>query len=174
MKVYSSITIWLFRCPGHFRKDCPAMSEYFFYLVLENISCKQYLTEKVYQHAYAKGSIPIIIGPPLEDCEKLLPPNSFIHVDNYETLDELATALEKIAFSYENLLYYHTWRSHFLVTNEHGYFETEPYHYCRICEALNYNDGEVSSYDLNSLNLFFDAQLLCGKLKRIESIRQSL
>lgn len=152
-----------FRCPGHFKRDCPSMNRYYFYLAFENSSCRQYLTEKVFYHAYQKGAIPIIIGPSVEDCEKLLPPNSFIHFDKFESLAVFAQTIEDIASSYEKLLYYHAWRQHFAVVNEHGYFGTKSYHYCRICEALNYNDGERFIYDKDELELFFDAGLLCKK-----------
>lgn len=150
-----------FRCPGHFKRDCSFMDRYYFYLVFENASCRQYLTEKVFYNAFKKGAIPIIIGPPIEDCVKLLPPNSFIHFDKFESLTTFAHTIEDIASSYEKLLYYHEWRKHFVVVNEHGYFGTKSYHYCRICEALNYNDGELFTYDKNELELFFDPKILC-------------
>lgn len=151
-----------FRCPGHFKQDCPNMDKYYFYLAFENASCRQYLTEKVFFNAYEKGAIPIIIGPSIEDCEKLLPPNSFIHFDKFESSKVFADTIDEIASSYEKLLHYHAWRQHFAVVNEHGYFGTKSYHYCRICEALNYNDGERFVYDKNELALFFDARLLCN------------
>lgn len=140
------------------------MHKYYFYLVFENASCRQYLTEKGFYHAYSKGAIPIIIGPSLTDCEKLLPPNSFIHFDQFGSLQEFAETIEGIVYNYEKLLYYHTWRRHFEVVNEHGYFGSKSYHYCRICEALNLNDGEVSIYNKIDLELLFDSKLLCKPL----------
>lgn len=120
----------------------------------------------MFYHAYSKGAIPIIIGPSLEDCEKLLPPNSFIHIDQFENLKEFAETIEEIVYSYEKLLFYHIWRRHFAVVNEHGYFGSKSYHYCRICEALNYNDGEISIYNKEDLELLFDSHLLCKSLSK--------
>ncbi|XP_049869326.1 alpha-(1,3)-fucosyltransferase 7-like [Pectinophora gossypiella] len=148
-------------CPGHFRADCEVLNRYIFYLALENSKCRQYLTEKVFNNAYHKGAIPIIMGAPLEDCQKLLPPNSFLHVDNYNSPEELALHMLEIAGNYENLLKYHKWRKHFSVVGEHGFFKTKSYHLCRICEALNYNDNKEKVYRQDDLELYFDKKVLC-------------
>lgn len=123
--------------------------------------CYEYLTEKGFHQAYAKGAIPVIQGPPLEDCEKLLPPNSFLHVDNFATHEDLAKEIINISNDEEKLLSYHVWRNDFEVVNEHGYFGSKSYHFCRLCEALNYNDESESIYDESRLKLFFDPNLSC-------------
>ncbi|KPJ02827.1 Alpha-(1,3)-fucosyltransferase [Papilio xuthus] len=148
-------------CPGHFRADCPIISEYLFYLVFENSKCEEYLTEKSFYHAYSKGAIPVIMGPTVEECEKLLPPDSFLHVDNYDTAEELAIEIINISKDMPRLLLYHEWRRHFQVVNEHGYFGSKSQHYCRICEALNYNDQDVKIYDEDMLRPFFDMSSAC-------------
>ncbi|XP_068631993.1 alpha-(1,3)-fucosyltransferase 7-like [Battus philenor] len=149
------------RCPGHFRSDCPIVSEYLFYLALENSKCREYLTEKVFYNAYYKGAIPIISGPKQEDCEKILPPNSFLHVDNYATTEELAMEIISLSKDIPRLLKFHEWRRHFEVINEHGYFGSQSRQYCRICEALNYNDDKFKTYDEETLRKFLDSSLLC-------------
>lgn len=148
-------------CPGGFKADCKVMSKYLFYLVFENSRCRQYISEKVFYNAYSKGAIPVILGPPLKDCNLLLPPNSFLHVDNYETPAELAEAIIRISKSQESLLSLHRWRNHFKVANEHGFFGSRSYHYCRLCEALNYNTDKPNAYSLDDLRLFFDSRLTC-------------
>ena len=42
---------------------------------------------------------------------------------------------------------YHEWRNRYKVLNEHGYSGTDNYHYCRICEALNYNSRTPTVYE---------------------------
>ena len=42
-------------CPGHFKKDCPGINNYKFYLAFENSNCLEYITEKVFWNAYEKG-----------------------------------------------------------------------------------------------------------------------
>ncbi|CAK1596184.1 unnamed protein product [Parnassius mnemosyne] len=148
-------------CPGHFRSDCPIISEYLFYLVLENSMCREYLTEKAFYHAYYKGAIPVIMGPSIEDCEQLLPPNSFLHVDNYATPRDLAEEITRLSNDIPRLLTFHEWRRHFEILNEHGYFGSKSRHYCRLCEALNYNDAAVKVYDEDDLKNFLDPSLVC-------------
>ncbi|CAH2980260.1 unnamed protein product [Chilo suppressalis] len=148
-------------CPGHFKEDCEVVNEYLFYLVFENSQCRQYLTEKSFHNAYKKGAIPIIMGPPLEDCENLLPPNSFLHVDNYDSAEFLAKDIMRISKSDDSLLGYHQWRNDFEIVNEHGYFGSKSFHYCRLCEALNYNNRTRTSYSLLDLELFLDIKMLC-------------
>lgn len=141
------------------------MDDYLFYIAYENSQCKQYITEKVFYNAFFKGAIPVVFGAPLADYETLLPPNSYIHMDTYKSYEGLAKALKAIANSPTELLKYHKWRLNFDVSNEHGYFSTKSYHYCRICEALNYNDGEVSIYDMTRLKSIFEMKNNCNKEK---------
>lgn len=126
------------------------------------------MTEKIFYNAYFKGAIPVIAGPSLEDCKQLLPPNSFIHVDSFKNVKALAKALKTISKSLEKIWKYHEWRLHFKVVSEDGYFGTPSMHLCRVCEALNYNDGEVSIYDQERLEEFFDAKSNCWEAKKFD------
>ncbi|CAH0723382.1 unnamed protein product, partial [Brenthis ino] len=148
-------------CPGHFRSDCNIMSGYLFYLVFENSECEEYLTEKSFYNAYSKGAIPVILGPTVENCELLLPPNSFLHIDNFESPEELAKNIIEISKDDNKLLSYHRWRNDFEVVNEHGYFGSKSYHLCRICEALNYNDRSNKVYTAENLRKYFDPKFSC-------------
>ncbi|KAF9824654.1 hypothetical protein SFRURICE_004111 [Spodoptera frugiperda] len=153
-------------CPGHFRSDCDPIANYFFYLVLENTSCYQYLTEKAFYHAYSKGAIPVIFGPSREDVETLLPPNSYIYADADTDVENLANNIKAIASSIDLLISMHTWRNHFQTVNEHGYFGTKSYHLCRVCEALNYNNEEEKVYDKELLDVFLDPSKSCYDKKK--------
>lgn len=86
-------------------------------------------------------------------------------MDKYKSYQGLAKALKTIAKSPKELFKYHKWRQHFEIVNEHGYFGTTSYHYCRVCEALNYNDGEVSIYDSTRLLSIFGSTLNCNTEK---------
>ncbi|KAL0893088.1 hypothetical protein ABMA27_014727 [Loxostege sticticalis] len=151
-------------CPGSFKTDCPVINNYYFYLAFENSECRQYFTEKIFYNAYAKGAIPIVMGPPVSDCEKILPPQSFLHVDNFDSPEHLATEILRISESEEKIQMYHKWRRHFEIVNEHGYFGTKSMHLCRLCEALNLNDGQTKVYDEDSLKLYLDPKLLCSNI----------
>ncbi|XP_077289231.1 4-galactosyl-N-acetylglucosaminide 3-alpha-L-fucosyltransferase FUT6-like [Arctopsyche grandis] len=128
-------------CPGHFKTDCAKLNNYMFYLAFENSDCDEYMTEKLYWNAYSKGAIPIIMGATKNNCKMLLPVNSYFHVDEYAWPIDVARHLQYLNKTWnENIYKFHQWRRHFSVANEHGYFGSKSLHYCRICEALNYND----------------------------------
>ncbi|XP_043483623.1 alpha-(1,3)-fucosyltransferase 7-like [Leptopilina heterotoma] len=133
-------------CPSHFRKNCDLLENYKFYLSFENSNCRQYLTEKVFWNAYEKFAIPVIMGAPYDDCEKLLPPNSFIHVNQFSSPLALANYLMNLN-EHGSYGKYHKWRTEYQVINEHGYFGSASKHYCRACEALHYNSMNRKVYD---------------------------
>lgn len=149
------------RCPGHAGADCPVINPYIFYLAFENSKCRQYITEKTFYNSYSKGAIPIIMGAPKEDCDNLLPPHSFLHVENFSSPKQLAEGIKRIIMNEYKLLMFHQWRRHFEVVNEHGFFGLHSLHVCRICEALNYNDKTPKVYSEDDLKLFFEAKILC-------------
>ncbi|XP_063391829.1 alpha-(1,3)-fucosyltransferase 4-like [Cydia fagiglandana] len=149
------------KCPGHFKEDCPIIAEYLFYLVIENSKCRQYISEKVFHHAYSKGAIPIIMGAPLVDCIKILPPNSFIHMDNFASVKLLAREIYAIRANITKLLSYHAWRIDFETVEEHGFLGTRSLALCRVCEALNYNDNARKVYDIEDIMLYLDPAVCC-------------
>lgn len=134
------------KCPGHFQNDCPTISNYIFYLAFENSNCDEYLTEKLWWNAYAKNSIPVVMGASRKSYKRLLPPNSYINVDDFARPVDLAEYLLYINKTNQFETFYR-WKSYFEVVNEHGYFQTESFHYCRACEALNYNKKDVKVYE---------------------------
>lgn len=142
--------------------DCNLLENYKFYFSIEGAPCTQYMTEKVFHSAFSNGAIPVVFGAPFDDYKRLLPPNYFIHMESYKTVEGLGKALQAIADNRQELLKYHKWRPHFETTNEHGFYGTTPYYYCRVCEALNYNDGEASTYELLRLQSIFDTPLNCN------------
>ncbi|CAB3230031.1 unnamed protein product [Arctia plantaginis] len=154
------------RCPGHFKSDCEPISEYLFYLVLENSNCREYFSEKIWFHAFSKGAIPIIMGVSRSDCKNLLPPNSYFYIpmSTIQNATEMKAVASNIVFVSQNEEYLrtlHYWRNNFAAVNEHGYFGTKSYHWCRVCEALNYNDDTEKMYNERHLKWFLDPKLLC-------------
>lgn len=133
-------------CPRHFTKDCPILNLYKFYLSFENSNCREYITEKVFWNAFHNYAVPVIMGAPLEDCQRLLPPGSYLHVDNFRNAKALAEYLRHLGSDNERYLKYHEWRVNYIMFNEHGYFGSASKHYCRICEALNYNSNATKVY----------------------------
>lgn len=132
-------------CPGHFGADCPALDNYLFYLSFENTNCNEYITEKLWWNAYHKDSIPIIMGSNTSSNNLLFPLDSYINVDDFAHPRALADHLLHLNRTEEFRKYYN-WKKHFEILNEHGYFKSRSYHYCRICQALNYNTKETHIY----------------------------
>ncbi|XP_044758476.1 alpha-(1,3)-fucosyltransferase 7-like isoform X2 [Coccinella septempunctata] len=133
-------------CPGHFKSDCPAINKYLFYLSFENSDCREYITEKVFWNGYHKNSIPVVMGYNKKTYEKLLPPNSFLHVDDYASPSDLARMILSLNETGKFMDYFQ-WKKNYEVVNEHGYFKSKSYHLCRICEALNFNNRTLKVYD---------------------------
>merc|ERR1739838_675432 len=66
------------------------MAESKFYVSFENSHhCRDYFTEKLFENAFAAGTVPIVWGAPKEDYEAVVPPKSCIFVDDYENLEDL-------------------------------------------------------------------------------------
>lgn len=155
---------FFFSCPGHIKADCEPISSYLFYLALENSNCFQYLTEKVFFHAYSKGAVPVIFGPSKEDCETLLPPNSYIYIEKKKNAEQVAKDILMLTEDLDLYLSLHLWRNNFKVVNEHGFFGTKSYHFCRLCEALNFNDESKKIYRKEDLAWFLNSSLTCKKV----------
>lgn len=133
-------------CPGHFTRDCPLLDNYKFYLAFENSNCREYLTEKIFWNAYSKFSVPVVMGAPREDCKRLLPPHSFIHVEDFASVESLFDYLRYLDTNDGEYQTYHAWRSEWRIVNEHAYFGTGSMHYCRLCESLWLNRYKKKYY----------------------------
>ncbi|XP_066979603.1 alpha-(1,3)-fucosyltransferase 7-like [Macrobrachium rosenbergii] len=145
-------------CQGHLNRDCVLLNEYKFFLAFENSNCKDYITEKVWWQSFQKGAIPVVMGTKTEDYRKYLPPNSFIHVDDFQSPYHLGKYLMYLEHNRTAFMEYHAWRSHFKVLNEHSYYGSNSHHYCRVCEALNYNDPAPTVYNYMELTWNNDTQ----------------
>ncbi|XP_024935501.1 galactoside 3(4)-L-fucosyltransferase-like isoform X2 [Cephus cinctus] len=146
-------------CPGHFDNDCTVLESYKFYLAFENSNCKEYLTEKTFWHGYHKWAVPIIMGAAQSECEKLLPPKSYLHVEDFASPAVLATYLLYLHRHDDEYFTFHQWRRHYKVINEHGYFGSASKHYCRLCEALHYNSPKAKTYQ--NLEQFWSKEKDC-------------
>ncbi|XP_064086231.1 3-galactosyl-N-acetylglucosaminide 4-alpha-L-fucosyltransferase FUT3-like [Macrobrachium nipponense] len=145
-------------CQGHLNRDCIMLNDYKFFLAFENSNCKDYITEKVWWQSFQKGAIPVVMGTKTEDYRKHLPPKSFIHVDDFQSPYHLAKYLMYLEHNRTEFMEYHAWRSHFKVLNEHGYYGAKSYHYCRVCEALNYNNPAPTVYNYMEITWNNDTQ----------------
>ena len=73
---------------------CEELSRFKFYLAFENsLHCQDYLTEKVLYKGFVAGVVPVIYGPTKGDAARILPRKSYIHVEDFKTVDDLANYL---------------------------------------------------------------------------------
>ncbi|XP_063968534.1 glycoprotein 3-alpha-L-fucosyltransferase A-like [Lytechinus pictus] len=78
-------------------EDCERkLKQHKFLLALENSECTDYITEKFWIQALFKEIVPIVFGPPRSDYEKVAPPNSFIHIQDFNTTRELGEYLKRV------------------------------------------------------------------------------
>ena len=116
---------------------------YKFFFSLENSMCKDYISEKFWHKAISNHVVPVVMGPSREDYELVAPPNSFIHVDDFSSIEDLANYLIKLNNNDELYKEYITWmsipenRDIFHGTNEKKLKDSaKPNGLCALCEKL--------------------------------------
>lgn len=116
--------------------DCMQMlnENYKFYLAFENSNNRDYVTEKLFKNALGYNDpshlvLPIVLGPSRRDYERLAPPGSFIHVDDFQSIESLANYL--IELDKDDAKYYAYFRWKLLVQFIDSKF------LCRVCALLH-------------------------------------
>lgn len=126
-----------FKCDKHSSSlDCDELIDrnYKFYLSFENSNSREYITEKLYKNALGYNDqdrlvVPIVMGPDRQDYEKLAPPGSFIHVDDFKSPEELAKYLDFLDANHEHYYAYFRWKK------LGRFIETE--FLCRVCALMH-------------------------------------
>ncbi|XP_076448319.1 alpha-(1,3)-fucosyltransferase 7-like [Babylonia areolata] len=130
------------RCPETICAD--TLSNYKFYLALENANCRDYVTEKFWA-ALARQQVPVVMGgASSEDYRKVAPPDSFLHVDDFPSPDHLARHL--LYLSRNQTAY----NRHLAWTRTHEVYSELPARrrwWCDLCQALHDNDDDDDSDD---------------------------
>ncbi|NXS60406.1 FUT3 fucosyltransferase, partial [Brachypteracias leptosomus] len=88
----------------------PTLSQYSFYLAFENSQHEDYITEKLWKNALSSGTVPVVLGPPRKNYERFLPPDSFIHVEDFSSAQDLARYLKELSEDPERYQSYFQWR----------------------------------------------------------------
>ncbi|XP_075887461.1 alpha-(1,3)-fucosyltransferase 7-like isoform X2 [Nelusetta ayraudi] len=88
----------------------PTIQKCLFYLAFENSNYKDYITEKLWRNSLMTGVIPVVFGASLSDYKAVAPPHSFIHVNEFATLKDLAGYLMQLAQDKKRYNEYFAWR----------------------------------------------------------------
>ncbi|NXT53128.1 FUT6 fucosyltransferase, partial [Pluvianellus socialis] len=108
------------------------VSQYSFYLAFENSQHEDYITEKLWSNAFKSGAVPVVLGPPRKNYERFLPPDSFIHVDDFASAGDLAQYLRELSNDTERYQRYFQWRKWLKPVLAVSW----AHHLCRACHFL--------------------------------------
>ncbi|XP_077143886.1 3-galactosyl-N-acetylglucosaminide 4-alpha-L-fucosyltransferase FUT3-like [Ranitomeya variabilis] len=114
------------------------LAKYKFYLAFENSIHEDYITEKLWANSFFIGTVPVVMGPPRKNYERFIPPDSFIHVDDFSSAKELAHYLLSLAKDDQKYQQYFNWRSSFQLVRVRDIFEAA---YCKVCKVLKEAPG---------------------------------
>uniref|UniRef100_UPI0037E91B61 alpha-(1,3)-fucosyltransferase 4-like n=1 Tax=Semicossyphus pulcher TaxID=241346 RepID=UPI0037E91B61 len=114
------------------------LGRYQFYLALENSQHADYITEKLW-NAVLAGSIPVVLGPSRKNYERFLPPEAFIHVDDFPTVRALARYLLRLRRDPARLRRHLAWRRGYSLYQPSFWAE----HYCTACRAVRRTRGRT-------------------------------
>lgn len=114
------------------------IKQYRFYLAFENSQHTDYITEKLW-NAVSGGAIPVVLGPSRKNYERFLPPEAFIHVDDFPTAQELAQYLLKVKDSPSLTEKHLSWRENYSLFRSSWCID----HYCTACLAAKWRKGKA-------------------------------
>ncbi|KAF9424393.1 hypothetical protein HW555_000532 [Spodoptera exigua] len=127
------------KCPKDKFEECMYLleSEYYFYLAFENSICEDYVTEKIL-YPLQNYAVPIVFGG--ANYSRFLPPGSYINARE-QSASEVAYLIYKAIKNPKIYEDYFRWH------NYYEYVKTPPEHdVCKLCQILNEDPGQHSSY----------------------------
>jgi hypothetical protein len=135
------------KCPRNDPKCKTEMVDknYKFYLVLENSWCEDYIINNLFSFLHGGArAIPVVLG--LSDYSKILPPNSHINIENYNSPEELGNFLNELANDEKAFLKYFEWREKYTCFPI-GWSSGE-HRLCPLCEYLHKNKDRTETVDM--------------------------
>ena len=111
-------------------------SGYHFYLSFENSLCSEYVTEKFYNPLRSPLlTVPVVVGGlSIDDYAKNAPPDSFIHLYNFTSVEALGKYLKHLMTDPDAYMKYHSWRQQYEVRSVLASSLS-----CKLCEIANMN-----------------------------------
>ena len=112
-------------------------NHYKFYLAFEKVSCRNYITGEFWFVALQHDIIPIVMGLPREDYEKVAPPQSFIHIDDFQSISALAKYLYKVSNDINLYQSYFEWKRNGFVSFRNPWPVLGDAYWCDLCFKLH-------------------------------------
>ena len=137
-------------------QECSEMlrRDYKFYLAFENSNCADYITEKFWGNALHNDILPIVMGPSIQDYEAVAPPKSFIHVDSFETPEDLAKFLHVLDGDDDLYNEYFAWK-------QLGDFIDTKF-FCRVCSMLHYSRHTEETSAIEDITEWWSGPDICS------------
>ncbi|XP_078590513.1 alpha-(1,3)-fucosyltransferase 7-like [Branchiostoma floridae x Branchiostoma japonicum] len=135
------IKVDVFGACGDVKGSCPKgdreclkehVRQYKFYLAFENFRCIEYITEKFWHNSLDYDIVPVVFGASKGHYERFTPPNSFIHVDDFESPEALAKYLNYLDQNDDKYNEYFAWKTK-PPKNLPELFESR---FCDVCKKL--------------------------------------
>merc|ERR550539_342981 len=137
-------------------------AKYKFYLALENSNCKDYVTEKL-KHTILATTIPIVFSVNnTPDYSLFLPKHSYINIADFETVDQLAKYLKKIATNetlYNEYFWYKQSNTNETKNNYQIGYNGDPHGEHNICKIAT----KVYAYKTSKIKKKVKPELSCLK-----------
>ncbi|XP_071839559.1 4-galactosyl-N-acetylglucosaminide 3-alpha-L-fucosyltransferase FUT6-like [Apostichopus japonicus] len=142
-----------------------AVTEHKFSLILENSCCSEYITEKFWDSLLIYNQVPVVYGATREEYDRIAPPKSYIFMQDFSSLEELAGFITKVGSSEIEYNEYHYWRRLGYVTKQR-HPEDRIHHcnsICRMSDTVKQaRAGKKFQYDEMS-DVFFGGCRDCQK-----------
>ncbi|XP_054748150.1 alpha-(1,3)-fucosyltransferase 7-like [Lytechinus pictus] len=122
-------------------------SHYKFILALENSQCDGYVTEKFWLNGVMNGIVPIVYGGTRAAYEHIAPPNSFIHIGDFSSQQELVNYLLKVDKNDSLYNEFFAWRRQGHI--EIVYPDLKPQSFCKVLPKLSESTPVKSVGDSN-------------------------
>ena len=124
-------------------------------LLLKIVFCEEYITEKPWKSLDA-GTVPVVMGTSMDVYKNDLPPNSFVHVDNFSSPAELAKHIKYLYNNHDAYARYHNWRKNYTIV----YFYDHSFLWvCDMCKKIH--DPPTPAH--NKLSRWWTPQVQCKK-----------
>ncbi|OWF51049.1 Alpha-(1,3)-fucosyltransferase C [Mizuhopecten yessoensis] len=123
-----------FNVSGTAKPDCfsTVLSQYKFFLSLENSLCMDYTTEKSLHRVMCHPILPVIRDG--SNATMFHPPHSYIYTGDFKSVQELAQHMKMLDGNRTAYLEYFKWKQHYHTEDMYQEWNSA---FCRLCERLH-------------------------------------